>query len=75
MLDNILNKASFTQMIERLVHQHKMTYMEAILHLCDERQIDPLDIGKLVSPVIKSKVEAEAQGKNLLPKTNTLTFD
>lgn len=75
MLDNILTKASFTQLIERLVHQHKMSYMEAILHVCEERQIDPLDIGKMVSPAIKSKVEAEAQSKNLLPKSNTLTFE
>lgn len=75
MLDNILTKASFTQLIERLVHQHKMSYMEAILHVCEERQIDPLDIGKLVSPAIKCKVEAEAQSKNLLPKSNTLTFE
>jgi hypothetical protein len=73
MLDNILTKASFTQTIERLVHQHRMTYMEAILQVCEDRQIDPLDIGKLVSPSIKSKVETEAQGRNLLPKSNSLS--
>jgi hypothetical protein len=46
--------------------------MEAVLHYCEEKQIDPLDIGKLISPVIKSKIEAEAMTRNLLPKSNSL---
>jgi hypothetical protein len=55
-----------------LVIDEKMTYMEAVLHYCEEKQIDPLDIGKLISPVIKSKIEAEAMTRNLLPKSNSL---
>lgn len=75
MLDNILTKQSLTQIVEELVAKEHMTYMEAVLHVCMERQIDPLDIGKLVSPVIKSKIEVEAMASNLLPgKSNTLSF-
>jgi hypothetical protein len=72
MLDNILTKQSLALIIEKLVIDEKMTYMEAALHYCEEKQIDPLDIGKLISPVIKSKIEAEAMAANLLPKTNSL---
>lgn len=72
MLDNIITKASFTQLIEDLVHNKKMGYIEAVLHICDERQIDPSDVGKVISPSIKSKIEAEAMSNNLLPKTNSL---
>lgn len=72
MLDNILTKQTFTFMVEDLVKQEKMTYVEAILHICDDRLIDPLDIGKLICPAIKSKVEAEAMSLNLLPKSNSL---
>lgn len=72
MLDNILTKQSLATIIEKLVIDEKMTYMEAVLHYCEEKQIDPLDIGKLISPVIKSKIEAEAMTRNLLPKTNSL---
>lgn len=71
--DNILNKATFATLIESMVHEQNMTYMEAVLHFCESRQIDPLDVGKLISPAIKSKIEAEAQSKNLLPKTNSLS--
>jgi hypothetical protein len=73
MIDGILTKTTFASMIERMVHEQKMTYMEAVLHFCEERHIDPLDVGKLISPAIKAKIEAEAQGKNLLPKTNSLS--
>lgn len=72
MLDEIFTKVTFTALVERIVKTEKMTYMEAILHICDERQIDPLDIGKLISPSIKAKVEAEAMKANLLPKSNSL---
>jgi hypothetical protein len=72
LLDNILTKQSLATIIEKLVIDEKMTYMEAVLHYCEEKQIDPLDIGKLISPVIKSKIEAEAMMRNLLPKSNSL---
>ncbi len=72
MLDDILTKALVTQLVENLVHTEKMTYMEAVLHICNERLIDPLDIGKLIGPTIKSKIEVEAMAANLLPKSNSL---
>ena len=49
--------------------------MDAILHLCEENDIDPEDVRKFISPIIKDKLEAEAMSLNYLPKQNTLTFD
>ena len=46
--------------------------MEEILHVCDKNGIEPEDVKKFVSPVIKNKVEAEAMNLNFLPKQNTL---
>jgi hypothetical protein len=74
MLDNILTKQIMTQLVEKLVSEERMSYMEAVLHICEERQIDPLDIGKLIGPTIKAKIEAEAMSANLLPKSNMLSF-
>ena len=74
MLDNLLTKASFTQLVEDLVRAEKMTYIEAILHLCAERDIDPGDVGKLVTSCIKSKLEVEGMAANLLPKSNSLSI-
>ena len=49
-----------------------MPYMEAILHLCDQNDIEPEDVSKFISPVIKGKVEAEAMNLNFLPKQSSL---
>jgi hypothetical protein len=46
--------------------------MDAILHLCEENNIEPEDIKKFISPIIKGKVEAEAMQLNFLPKKATL---
>ena len=74
MLDNILTTQIMTQLVEKLVSEERMSYMEAVLNICEERQIDPLDIGKLIGPTIKAKIEAEAMSANLLPKSNMLSF-
>jgi hypothetical protein len=67
-----LNKSRFTKLIEKTVSDLKITYMDAILHLCDENDIDPEDVSKFISPIIKGKLEAEAMGLNFLPKTNSI---
>ena len=72
MLDNILTKTTLTQRVEELVKVEKMTYIEAVLHICSEHGIDPSDIGKLIVPAIKSKIEAEGMAANLLPRSNSL---
>ena len=74
MIDNIITKQIMTQHVEKLESEERMSYMEAVLHICEERQIDPLDIGKLIGPTIKAKIEAEAMSANLLPKSNMLSF-
>jgi hypothetical protein len=40
--------------------------------LCDKNSIDPEDVKKFVSPIIKDKLEAEAMALNFLPRGNNL---
>ena len=70
--DQFLTKSKFTKLVERTVSELGINYMDAILHLCEKNSIDPEDVKKFVSPIIKSKVEAEAMNLNFLPKLNTL---
>ena len=67
-----LNKNRFTKMIETAVSDLRIGYMDAILHVCDKNEIDPEDVSKFISPIIKSKLEAEAMNLNFLPKLNSL---
>tara|TARA_A100001035_G_scaffold252637_1_gene225262 strand:+ start:2280 stop:2522 length:243 start_codon:yes stop_codon:yes gene_type:complete len=70
--DQFLNKAKFSKMIENTVIEKSIGYMEAILLVCENNAIEPEDVKKFVSPVIKDKLEAEAMALNFLPKTNSI---
>lgn len=71
-MSDFLNKSKFTQLIEKAVVGMRMSYMDAILYLCDKNDIDPVDVNKFISPIIKGKLEAEAMNLNFLPKTNSI---
>lgn len=68
--DTILTKKKFALLVEANVVNLKLTYMDAILKVCADRELDPADIGKLISPVIKDKLEAECIEMKIL-KGNT----
>ena len=70
--NEFLTKSKFTKMVEETVTDLKLSYMDAILYLCDKNELEPDDMKKFVSPIIKDKLEAEAMALNFLPKTNTL---
>lgn len=71
-MGDFLNKSKFTQLIEKTVSELHISYMDAILYLCDKNDIDPADVNKFISPIIKGKLEAEAMNLNFLPKTNSI---
>ena len=72
MSESFLTKSKFSKLIEESVIDKKLSYMDAILEICEKNNIEPEDVRKFVSPIIKDKLEAEAMSLNLLPKTNSL---
>ena len=70
--DNFLTKSKFTKLIESTVSELKISYMDAVLHLCDKNDIEPEDVKKFISPIIRDKIEAEAMNLNFLPKQNSI---
>jgi|TARA_R110000803_G_scaffold46198_6_gene96998 hypothetical protein len=71
----ILNKSKFTKMIEKTVQTKRLSYLDAVVHLCEENNIEIDDVRKYISQVVKDKIEVEAQNLNFIPKGNTLTFE
>jgi hypothetical protein len=67
-----LTKSKFTSLVEATVSELKLSYMDAILHLCEKNDLEPEDMKKFVSPIIRDKIQAEAMALNFLPKQNTL---
>ena len=58
--------------MEDIVHKNQLSYIDAVVHLCDNVNIDPEDVSKFISSILKDKIEAEARRLNYLPKQNEL---
>lgn len=75
MSDKFLTKSEFSKLVEKNVLDKKMSYMEAVLMVCEDHGIDPEDVRKFVSAPIQEKIEGEAMRLNLIPRSNELFFD
>ena len=73
--EQFLTKSKFTKLIESTVADMKIPYMDAILHVCNKNDIEPEDVKKFISPVIRDKLEAEAMDLNFLPKKNSINSE
>ena len=67
-----MKSKEFGIIIEKLVKEKNMSYMDAVIHYCEENDIDLQHINKLISKPLKEKISVEAQKLNFLPKTGEL---
>ncbi len=66
-----LNKKTFSRLVETYVRTHKdCPYMDAIIDVCENNEIDLRDSKKLISKEIVEHVEFEARELNLLQGGN-----
>ena len=49
--------------------------MDAVIHLCEKYEVELEEVRKFISPIIKSKIEAEAMRLNYLPQINCLPIE
>lgn len=70
-----LTKMKFGKLIEIVVRSHKSSYMDAVIHLCEQHEVELEEVRKFISPIIRDKIEAEARTLNYLPRQNTLPVD
>jgi len=70
--DVMLTKMRFNRMIEDAVLEHRFSYIDAVVYLCEENSIEVEDVKKFIGDPIKEKIEAEAMRLNFLPRGNEL---
>ena len=70
-----LTKTKFARLIEDVVHKRNVSYMDAVIEVCQSNEVDVEDVRKFITPIIKDKIQAEAMTLNLLPRQNTLPMD
>ena len=64
----------FSKKVEECAKEKEIGYMDAVLHLCEENEIEPDTVSKFLTKPIKEKIEREARGLNLLPTKTELPF-
>ena len=71
-MEDVLDKKSFSKLIEDLVNEKPMPYMDAIIKCSTDFGLEIEFAAKLVNKNIKEKLEAEAQELNLLQRSARL---
>ena len=62
-------------MIENAVRDHRVSYMDAVIDVCKDHEVEIEEVRKFISTQVKDKIEAEARHLNFLPRTNMLPLD
>ena len=66
------SSSEFYTKIIALVEKTKLSYMDAVLHYCDQNGMEPETAAQLVNTKLKAQIREEAEVLNFLPKTAKL---
>ena len=69
---DIITPTKFSLLIESIEQTKNISYMDACLDYCKEKEIEPNSIARLVNKSLKQKIQMEAEQLHFLPKTNSL---
>ena len=65
-------KKNFSSLIQGIVEEKNLSYIDAIVHHCEQTGFEIELAATLLTAVIKSKISDEAQSLNLIKKVNKL---
>jgi len=68
----IQSSSEFYIKIQELVEETKLSYMDAVLHYCDQNGMEPETAAQLINGKLKVQIREEAEELNFLPKTAKL---
>ena len=66
-----MNSKKFALILEGIVKDKRMSYMDAVLEYCKENDIDTASVGPLINKALKEKIKEEAEKLNLVEKSST----
>ena len=69
-----MNSKKFGLIIEGIVKEKRIGYMDAVLNYCEDNDIDTATIGPLINKSLKEKLQLEAEKLNLIEKSSTATL-
>jgi len=69
-----LSSEKITQQIQHIVAQQHISYLEAVIYLCEQRGWEPERLAPHLGDVIKSKLAEDAQRLHYIPRQPALPF-
>jgi hypothetical protein len=68
----IISPQDFSLTIENIKKTKHMSYIDALQYYCEQNNVEPETLGKLVQGALKQKVREEAQELHFLPQTTKI---
>jgi hypothetical protein len=70
-----LTPQELIQKVEFYVKQDGMTYAEAIIEVCEQKELEPEDMAKLIKKgPLKNKLEVEAMNRNIIKNSTAKLY-
>ena len=66
------NSMKFMEQIETLVQRTNMTYLDAVMHHCEENKLELETAGKMIGGKLKQNIQDEAEDLHLIERTSKL---
>jgi len=58
----------FAEEVEKIAKKKDVSYIDAVIEVCEKFGVDPASVGKLIPKNMKAKLKVEGQDLNLIPK-------
>ena len=65
---NFITQEKFLDLVEKYVKTKKMSYMEALVYVCEEIKLEYESVPKLINIKMKRLIKNEALSNNMLKK-------
>ena len=65
-------KTGFSKKVENYIREKGGSYIDAVLLLCEEYEIEPPVVAKSLSKPLVEKIKMEGQDLNLLPRPQNI---
>ena len=73
-MTKIMKNSEFGELVQVVVDDHEMTYINAVLQVCEDNGFDPADVGGLIPKYIQDKIEKEAIDLRMLKAYDTVNI-
>jgi hypothetical protein len=62
----LLTRKQFSEIVVKRKREKEITAIDAVLDVCQERNIDPADVKSLIDSTLKGMIEEEALALNMI---------